>query len=76
MAHDAAGAEAVELDALRACGVIPPGAERVSRMHDTLHVGDLYVSPAVLPDLRDLDGVSMVGDPVEAFEPDGRLRPF
>jgi hypothetical protein len=62
--------------ALRACGILAPGAERVIRMRDTLHVGDLYLSAAVCAAVRDRTDVEITGEPVEMFEADGRLRPF
>jgi hypothetical protein len=62
--------------ARRACGIIPDGAERVVRMLDTLHASDLYVSAAILDELRGRSEIEMVGEPVEMFDPSGQLRPF
>ena len=38
--------------ALRTCGRITPGAERIVRIQDTLHLGEVQVSRAVLDDVR------------------------
>ena len=39
--------------ALRSCGQTSNGHERIVRILDTLHLEDIYVSPAVLDELRD-----------------------
>ncbi len=62
--------------ALRACGILPEGAERVVRIRDTLHLGDLYVSAAVRDDIRGRADVEIVGRPVEMFDEAGELRGF
>lgn len=62
--------------ALRACGPIAPGQERVARIRDTLHLGEIYLSPALCSDVRDRVDVELVGGPVEMFDTDGSLRPF
>jgi hypothetical protein len=62
--------------ALRACGPLADGTERVARIRDTLHPGDLYVSAAVYAELHGRPDIEVVGDAVEIFDADGTLRPF
>ena len=38
---------------LRSCGYLEPGRERIVRILDTLHLEDIYVSPAILGELSD-----------------------
>jgi hypothetical protein len=40
------------LIALRSCGVLTPGQERIIRIRSTLHLQDVYVSEAILAGLR------------------------
>jgi hypothetical protein len=54
--------------ALRACGIIPPGTERVARIRDTLHLGTIYVSAAVRDQLRGRPDVDAEDVPVEMFD--------
>jgi hypothetical protein len=62
--------------AVRACGPIEPGAERIARIRDTLHLSEVYVSAAVREDLLGRSDVEMVGGPEEMFEEGGALRPI
>jgi hypothetical protein len=62
--------------ALRACGPLAPGTERVARIQDTLHLGEIYVSAAVRDELRGRSDVEIVGDEEEMFGEDGALRGF
>jgi hypothetical protein len=62
--------------ALRACGVIAPGAERVARIQDTLHLGEIDLSDAALAGVRGREDVTIEGGPVSAFDASGRLRAF
>jgi hypothetical protein len=62
--------------ALRACGPLADGTERVARIRDTLHPGDLYVSAAVYAELHGRPDIEVIGDAVEMFDADGTLRPF
>jgi uncharacterized protein (DUF362 family) len=47
--------------ALRNCGLVEEGAERIIRIKDTLHLDELYVSNTVLEELKD--------DPLIELEP-------
>jgi hypothetical protein len=59
--------------AWRSCGHIAPGRARVVRILDTLHLEEVYVSPAVLEELTDVEVIGQGADP---FDPTGRLTPF
>ncbi|MBN1127728.1 MAG: DUF2088 domain-containing protein [Chitinispirillaceae bacterium] len=67
----ATAAEAVSL-ALRACGRIEAGKERVVRIRDTLHLGTIQVSGAVLDEIR--DRVEIVRGPETIFNEMNELR--
>ena len=61
--------------ALRGCGRMDAGQERVVRVRDTLHLADAWVSQPVLHDLAGRDDIQVVGPAQEAFlGPD--LRPW
>jgi hypothetical protein len=53
--------------ALRSCGRMDEGQERVVRVRDTLHLADVWVSPPVLRDLAGRDDIQVVGPAVPAF---------
>jgi hypothetical protein len=59
--------------ALRSCGHVPSGRERIVRILDTLHLEEVYVSHALLEELAD---VRIIGAPCDQFDDSGRLRPF
>jgi hypothetical protein len=67
--------EAVEW-ALRSCGPGVVGRERVVRILDTLHLEELYASPAVVAELAGRGEVEVVGELEECFDEGGELRPF
>lgn len=62
--------------ALRTCG--PVGAERarVIRIKNTLHLSEMYVSDAVLAELRGKPGVSVLSDARPMFTEQGALVDF
>jgi hypothetical protein len=62
--------------ALRACGPIEAGSERIARIQDTLHLGEIYVSAAVGDELRGRSDVEVIGEPVEMFDAQGALTMF
>ncbi len=62
--------------ALRACGPVARGEERVARIRDTLHLGEIYLSPALCAEVRDRADVKAVSGPVEMFNAMGDLNPF
>jgi uncharacterized protein (DUF362 family) len=62
--------------ALRSCGPRIAGRERIVRILDTLHLEELYLSPAVLSEIDRSGGVEVMGSPVECFDEGGELREF
>jgi hypothetical protein len=62
--------------ALRSCGPIPPEELRVMRVRDTLHLGEVYVSSAILDEIKDRDDIEVIGEPVDVFDEEGMLRAF
>jgi hypothetical protein len=62
--------------ARRSCGRLPPGGERVVRILDTLHLGEVYVSRAVLDEIGGRPDIEVLGEPVEVFGKGGELVPF
>jgi hypothetical protein len=73
IAPDAAAATAY---ALRSCGPIPPDEVRIMRIRDTLHLGEVYVSPAILEEIKGRRDIDVIGEPVEVFDAEGMLRAF
>jgi hypothetical protein len=71
---DARDAIAVALECL---GLGRPGDARVVRIKNTLHLAEVEVSEALLPELAGRSDLSQVGEPAPlAFAPDGALRAF
>jgi hypothetical protein len=68
-------AAALEL-ALRASGCLDFASARVLRIRDTLHLGELYASPAATAALQGRPDITVLSPPAPAFGPDGNLAPF
>ncbi len=66
-------AEAGFAVAQRVCGSTPPDQLRVLRIKNTLKVGNLYVSRALLPEL---DNVDVLAEASPLFTAEGELSPF
>jgi len=62
--------------ALRVCGAIEPGSERIARIRNTLDLDELHVSDAVLKDLGENAGVEVIGQPIEMLDDAGNLTEF
>ncbi len=60
--------------AFRSCGHVPEGRERIVRILDTLHLEEVYVSAAILDDVK--DRVEVLSSGAELFDEAGRLTPF
>ena len=60
--------------ALRSCGHVAEGGERVVRILDTLHLEDIYVSPALVSELS--DSVETPASSDHLFTETGDLTPF
>ena len=62
--------------ALRSCGGVESGRERIVRILDTLHLEEVYASHAVVEGLAGNPKIEIVGSPVNVFDETGALRPF
>ena len=62
--------------ALRAALCRDVARARVVRIRDTLHLDELFVSEAVLEEIRGRPGLEIAGAATEPFAADGRLVPF
>jgi hypothetical protein len=62
--------------ALRSCGYVEAGRERIVRILDTLHLEDVYVSRAILGELADPARFDVHGPGPELFDEAGRLTAF
>jgi hypothetical protein len=62
--------------ALRSCGHLTAGRERIIRILDTLHLEEAYVSQAILDEISGNDGMQVLGPGPELFDEAGRLTPF
>jgi hypothetical protein len=62
--------------ALRSCGHVPEGRERIIRIADTLHLQDVYVSSALLAEVSDQAKFEVLEPGPELFDDTGRLTPF
>ena len=62
--------------ALRSCAQASNGRARIIRILDTLHLEDIYVSPAVLDHLRDATSIEILERDLEIFDEAGSLTPF
>ena len=62
-------------NALHTCGLVEAVNSKVVQISDTLHLGEVLVSDAYLPDLRGRDDLEQASDPTEmAFDSEGNLR--
>jgi hypothetical protein len=62
--------------ALRSCGHLPPGRERIVRIKDTLRLDEVYVSKAIVEDVNGRDDVEVLGEAFELFDDEGGLMKF
>ena len=62
--------------ALRSCGALTSGRERIVRILDTLNLEELYVSPTLLDDMRDLPNIEVLAQESVPFDAYGALSPF
>ena len=61
--------------ALRSCA-LSNGRPRIIRIQDTLHLEDIYVSPAILDEVRGRSDIALVEPDAEMFDATGTLVPF
>jgi len=62
--------------ALRGSGPPEDNGPRIVRIRDTLHLGEVYVSEAILNELGGRDDIEVIGEPVDLFDGDGELTAF
>jgi hypothetical protein len=62
--------------ALRSCGFVPPGEERIVRIVDTLHLQTLHVSRVIAEGLRDSPHFSVDTNGTDLFDSTGALTPL
>jgi hypothetical protein len=66
---------AVEIS-LRTCGPIEPEDAKIIRIKNTLHLGEMYVSEAVLREIKWKPNIKIVGDPADMLDSDNQLCSF
>src|SRR5688572_11587185 len=62
--------------ALRSCGHVPTGHERIVRILDTLHLEEVYVSAAIADGISEREDIEVIGAGAALFDGTGRLTPF
>jgi hypothetical protein len=62
--------------ALRSCGRIPPGQERIVRIRNTLHLSEVFVSPAIAARMQGASQATVDSEAVEMFDDAGEPRAF
>lgn len=67
--------EAFEI-ALRSCGHIRKGDERIVRIKDTLHLGEVYVSRAILDEIGNSNRIEILKEDVRQFEDSNEIAVF
>ena len=63
--------QAVDI-ALRSCGAVAPGQERIMRIRDTLHLEEICVSEKLLEELRPLPDIQVTGRCVALVDSTGK----
>jgi len=54
--------------ALRTCGPVEPENAKVIRIKDTLHLGEMYVSRAVLDEIKDRSNIEVIGEFIDILD--------
>jgi hypothetical protein len=67
--------EAVEI-ALRSCGFLKKGEEKIIRIKDTLHLDEIYVSKSIMGLIDGSDGIKSLKENVPLFYRDNDITPF
>jgi hypothetical protein len=68
--------QAALLLALRNCGLVDEGSERIIRIKDTLHLDELYVSDVLLEDLKDDPLIEEESSKSDIFNDQNFYNPF
>jgi hypothetical protein len=62
--------------ALRSCGYLIKGDEKIVRIKNTLNMGEVYVSQAVLKEIRESKRIEILKENVNLFEGENDIAPF
>lgn len=62
--------------AIRTCGPIESDNIKMIRVKDTLHMGEMYVTKAVLEDIEHYSNIEVVGDFVDIINEENELIKF
>jgi hypothetical protein len=67
--------EAFEI-ALRSCGYIKRGEEKIIRIKDTLHLDEMYISKPILDLINSSEGIETINENVNLFHTETEFTPF
>ena len=67
--------EAFEI-ALRSCGFLKEGEEKIIRIKDTLHLDEIYVSKSIMDIIDGSDGIESLKENVTLFNRDNDITPY
>ena len=67
--------EAFEI-ALRSCGFLKKGEEKIIRIKDTLHLGEIYVSKSILDIIDGSEKIESLKENVPLFNRDNEITPY
>jgi hypothetical protein len=62
--------------ALRSCGYLKKGEEKIIRIKNTLHLDEVYISQAILKTVLDSKSIEIIKENVNLFESDTEFAPF
>jgi hypothetical protein len=62
--------------ALRTCGPVESKDIKMIRIKNTLHLDEIYVSTAVFDEIKDDEGIEVIGEYQEMFDDEGKLLEF
>jgi hypothetical protein len=62
--------------ALRSCGYLKEGEEKIMRIKDTMHLDELYISQSVMDLIHDLEGIELLENNVNLFNRNNEFTPF
>lgn len=67
--------EAFEI-ALRSCGVLKKGKEKIIRIKDTLHLDEMYVSKPIMDLINGSEGIESIKEETDMFSGERDFAPF
>ena len=62
--------------ALRSCGYLKEGKEKIIRIKDTLHLDEIYISQSILDLLKGSEGLEPIKENVNLFNSENEIMPF